>query len=341
MISEIEKLPRVKLGFFPTPLTEAKQLSSVLGGPRILLKRDDLTGLAMGGNKTRHLEFILPQVKQEGADVIVSTAGSQSNFCVQLAAAARRLDMNSAFVLFSEAAHPETQGNLLLQNILASEVRFLEGTLSNDNYRANIARALNEVADELREKGRKPVIINFVTEMSPYLPLAVCGYIEAIGEIRQQLMEQKIAAHYIFVPVASGCTYAGLLLGVKLLSLPLKIIGIATSEAKDKLMSKIIDTANQTAKFLGLDMTITPGDVEIYDDYMGEGYGKMTRECEDATRLVAQTEGIFLDPIYTGKTMAGLIDLVKKGRFKPTDTVVFIHTGGIPALFAYNREIAR
>ncbi len=335
------KLPRISLGLLPTPLHELPNLSASLGSQRIFAKRDDLTGLAMGGNKVRHLEFILPQVKQEGADIIISTAGSQSNFCVQLAAAARRLNMNAAFVLFSGAAHPETQGNLLLQNILASEVRFLEDTPSSDNYQSNIARALNEVADELREKGRKPVIINFVTKMSPYLPLAVSGYIEAAEEIWQQLLKQKIAARYIIVPSASGATYAGLLLGVKLLSLPLKIIGIATYEGKDTLVSKIVDSANQTAKFLGLDMTVAPEEIEVYDDYLGEGYGIMTRECEDAIRLVAQTEGIFLDPIYTGKAMAGLIDLVKKGRFKPTDTVVFIHTGGIPALFAYHKEIAR
>ena len=220
-------------------------------------------------------------------------------------------------------------------------MRFLDGTLSSDNYQSNIARVLNEVADELRRKGRKPVIINFVTKMSPYLPLAVSGYIEAVEEIWQQLLEQKIDAQYIVVYSASGATYAGLLLGVKLLRLPIKIIGIAAAESKDMLMSKIVDSANQTAKFLGLDMAITPGDVEVYDDYLGEGYGIITRECEDAIRLVAQTEGIFLDPVYTGKAMAGLIDLIKKGRFKSTDTIVFIHTGGIPALFAYDKEIAR
>ena len=335
------KLPRIRLGLLPTPLHELPNLSASLAGQRLFAKRDDLTGLAMGGNKTRHLEFILPQVKQEGADVIISTAGSQSNFCVQLAAAARRLNMNAVFIFFSGATHPETQGNLLLQNILASEVRFLNGTLSSDNYQSNIARVLNEVANELRGKGRKPVIINFVTKMSPYLPLAVSGYIEAVEEIWQQLLEQKIDARYIVVASASGATYAGLLLGVKLLRLPIKIIGIAAAEGKDMLMSKIVDSANQTAKFLGLDMAITPGDVEVYDDYLGEGYGIITRECEDAIRLVAQTEGIFLDPVYTGKAMAGLIDLIKKGRFKSTDTIVFIHTGGIPALFAYDKEIAR
>jgi len=249
--------------------------------------------------------------------------------------------MNAVFIFFSGAAHPETQGNLLLQNILASEVRFLEGTRSSDNYQSNIARVLNEVADELREKGRKPVIINFVTKMSPYLPLAVSGYIEAVEEIWQQLLEQKIDAQYIVVSSDSGATYAGLLLGVKLLRLPIKIIGISAAESKDRLMSRIVDSANLTAKFLGLDMAITPGDVEVYDDYLGEGYGIITRECEDAIRLVAQTEGIFLDPVYTGNAMAGLIDLIKKGRFKSTDTIVFIHTGGIPALFAYDKEIAR
>lgn len=335
------KLPRISLGLLPTPLHELPNLSASLASQRIFIKRDDLTGLAMGGNKVRHLEFILPQVKQEDVDVIISTAGSQSNFCVQLAAAARKLNMNAVFVFFGATAHPETQGNLLLQNILSSEMRFLEGTPWSDNYQSNITRVLNEVADELREKGRKPAIINFVTEMSPYLPLAVSGYIEASEEIRQQLLKQETAARYIIVPSASGATYAGLLLGVKLLSLPLKIIGIATYEDKDTLVSKIVDCANRTAKFLGLDMTVTPEEIEVYDDYLGEGYGMVTRECEDAIRLVAQTEGIFLDPIYTGKTMAGLIDLVKKGRFKPTDTAVFIHTGGIPALFAYHKEIAR
>lgn len=337
----LTNVPRVSLGRLPTPLHELPNLSAPLAIQRILAKRDDLSGLAMGGNKVRHLEFILHQVKQEGADVVISTAPSQSNFCVQLAAGARRLGMNSVFVLSSAIAHPETQGNLLLQNILGSDVRFFEGALSGDNYRSNIARVMREVADDLREKGRKPVIINFITETSPYLPFSVLGYVEAVEEVRQQLTEQGIVAHYMIAPVSSGITYAGLLLGVKLLGLPLGVIGISSTYRKDMLVDKIVDDCNRTAKFLGVDIAVAPEDVEVYDDYVGEGHGIMTRECEDAIRLVAQTEGIFLDPVYTGKSMAGLIDLVKNGRFKPTDNVVFVHTGGIPALFALHKEIVR
>jgi len=347
MIPEIEKLPRVKLGFFPTPLVEAQHLSSVLGGPRILIKREDLCGLALGGNKVRKLEFIMADVKQKGYDAVISTAGSQSNWCLQVAAAARKLGMEAAFVHFS-GVHPEVQGNLLLHHILGVENRILEGTVKQEgtrialtgSYAAEKDKVMGQLVKKFREKGRKAIILNAVDISDPCNLQGASAYVDAVDELEKQLEAQKVDANYLVFAQGSGTMHAGLILGVKALKSSMKTVGIAVSRPAAEGINNAVINANATAKFLGLDVSITPDEVTVYDDYIGAGYGAMTEQCLEAIKLVAQTEGIFLDPVYTGKAMAGLIDLIKKGRFKSRDTIVFIHTGGIPALFAYHKEVA-
>lgn len=348
MIPEIEKLPRVKLGFFPTPLAEAQRLSSVLGGPRILIKREDLTGLALGGNKCRKLEFMMADIEEKGYDAVISTAGSQSNWCLQVAAAARKLGMEAAFVHFS-GVHPEVQGNLLLHNILGVQNKILEGRIKwegprmvlTGNYATEKDRVMGQLVEKFREKGRKAIILNAGVDINdPYNLQGASAYVDAVEELEKQLEAQNVGANYLVFAQGLGTTHAGLILGVKVLKLSIKPVGIAVSRPTAEGIDNVVINANATAKFLGLDVSITPDEVTVYDDYFGAGYGEMTEQCLEAIKLVAQTEGIFLDPVYTGKAMAGLIDLIKKGRFKSTDTIVFIHTGGIPALFAYNKEIA-
>ncbi len=337
MIPAIKNLPRISLGFYPTPLAEARRLSSVLGGPRILIKREDLSGLALGGNKCRKLEFILAQVKQQGANAVVSTAGAQSNFCLALAAAASKLGMKSSFVMI-KGVHIETQGNLLLHNILGSAVDILETTNIDEVRGRIVSEKMDESAEGLRARGYNPFIIRHtIPDLSAIL--GVVGSIDTADELTTQLQEQQIDAQYLVVANHGGGTQAGLVLGLKHLGADCRVIGISIVRDEDVAKAAVMEGIGAASDFLGLGTRVTPDEFEIDDAYRGEGYGVVTKESIAAIRLVAETEGIFLDPVYTSKAMAGLIDLIKKGRFKPTDTVVFMHTGGIPVLFAYDQEI--
>ena len=335
MIPSIAKLPRISLGNYPTPLTEAHHLSAALGGPRIIIKRDDLTGLALGGNKCRKLEFVMADAKLKGVDTVITTGSSQSNFALQMATAARKLDMEAYLVLF-KGVHAETQGNLLLHDILDSKVRIIEVDLS-ELLGGTIMVKMNALADELSQQGRHPLVI----PAGAHTPIGTTGWVNAADEIWQQLQAQNIDAQYIVVTTGSSGTQAGLEVGVKYLGLPLKVIGISIFNQKANAINEVVNMANETAKFLNLDLTFTPDEITVYDDYIGEGYGIITDGCIQAIRLVAQTEGIFLDPVYTSKAMAGFIDLIHKGQFTTKDSVVFVHSGGIPALFAYDMEITR
>jgi L-cysteate sulfo-lyase len=339
MIPAIEHLPRVRLGFFPTPITDAQHLSSVLGGPHIYIKREDLSGLAMGGNKCRKLEFIMAYVKEQGYDAVVSTAGSQSNFCLQIAAAACKLGMKPSFVLL-KGVHIETQGNLLLQNILDSEVEILEFSDMTQLGGPFVTEKLDAAAERLRSRGYKPFIVKHnLPEIAALV--GPVGWVNAANELIQQLKGGDIKADYVVLANGGGGTQAGLTLGSKYLKADYKVVGISVLSTGEQAQLTTTAQANATAEYLGLNALVDRDDVEVYGEYVGEGYGIPTKECIDAIRLVAQTEGIYLDPVYTGKAMAGLIDLIRKGRFKPTDSIIFIHTGGVPALFAYDSEIAR
>jgi len=338
MISAIEHLPRVSLGFFPTPITDAQHLSSALGGPHIYIKREDLSGLAMGGNKCRKLEFIMGYAKDQGYDAVVSTASSQSNFCLQLAAAARKLGMKPSFVLL-KGVHTETQGNLLLQNILDSEVEILQFSDMTQLSGPLVTEKMEAAAQRLRSKGYNPFIVKHnVPEIAALV--GPVGWVNAAEELVQQLKDGDIKADYVILANGGGGTQAGLALGSKYAQANYRIIGVSVLNTGEQAQLTTIAQANATAEYLGIKASIDKDDIEVYGDYVGQGYAIPTEQCIDAIRLVAQTEAIYLDPVYTGKAMAGLIDLIKKGRFKTTDSVIFIHTGGTPAVFAYQREIA-
>ena len=335
MIPAIARLPRITLGSYPTPLDDARRLSAALGGTRILIKRDDLTGLALGGNKCRKLEFMLGDALQKGIDTVIGTGGAQSNFALQLAAAARKLKMDVYLVLVKD--HSEKQGNLLLYDILDAKVILVDpGEIASASGDLMLAK-MNALADDLRKQGKKPLVL----PVGGHIPLGTAGWVNAVDELWQQLKSRKINAQYLVITTGSFGTQAGLELGVKYLKLPTKVVGISVSQKSLPAAKAVADMVNQTARLLDMKVTLTPEEVTVYDDYIGEGYGKMTEECRQAIKLVARTEGIFLDPVYTGKTMAGLIDLVRKGKFTSKDTVVFFHTGGVAALFAYAKELAQ
>ena len=339
MIPAIASLPRVKLGFFPTPLTDAQHLSSVLGKPHIFIKRDDLTGLALGGNKCRRLEFIMGYAKEQGYNAIVSTAYSQSNRCVQIAATARKLNMKPCFVLL-KGVHNETQGNLLLHNIMDSEVEIVgidDPTQLSEEY---LDERIEATANRLRSTGYKPLV------MKHNLPaidavIGPAGWLNAADEIAQQLQSYGISSSYIILANGTGETQGALTLGLKYLKTDHRVIGISVADNAEATIATVIERANTASEYFGLNTMLESEDVEVTDEYIGEGYGVPTSECLEAVRLLAQTEGIFIDPVYTGKAMAGLIDFIRKGRFQTTDIIVFLHTGGLPALFAYDQEIIR
>jgi len=339
MIANAQNLPRLTLGYYPTPLIEARNLATALGGPRIFIKREDLSGLALGGNKCRMLEFILAEAKKQEATAIISTAGSQSNYCLQIAAAARRLGMKPSFVLIKDQ-HYEIQGNLLLHNILDSVVQVLELADIGAIFSDMVSDKLNEVAAELQARGHKPFIIRHtIPDISAIL--GTVGWVNAAGELVNQLIKRNIKAQYIVLANGGGLTQAGLALGLKYLSADCRVLGMSVYRKESDAIAAVKEYADAVSDFLKLDIDVPPGEIEVDDGYIGDGYGLASEECLNAIRLVAQTEGIFLDPVYTGKAMAGLIALIKKGRFKSEDKIVFIHTGGIPAVFAYHKEIAR
>lgn len=326
----LEKIPRIQLANLPTALEEMPSLSERLGGPKLYIKRDDTTGLAFGGNKARKLEFIMAQAKHEEADVIVTGAGFQSNWCTQVAAAARKLNMKVILVKQGprEGYDPsEYDGNHLLHFILGSDVRVVA-----DRYIQDVSKRLCE---EIRKEGHTPYFI----PIGGSTPLGTLGYVNAVSEILSQADASKIKVDYIVTATGSVGTQAGLILGAKILDSNIKTLGFSVLLPRPLVNNQIMNLIKSTSELLSVDLLIEPEDIVVQDEYLGEGYGIISKEIVEAIRLVAETEGIFIDPVYTGKAMAGLIDQIKKGRFTKKETVVFIHTGGTAALFPYRIPI--
>lgn len=326
----LEEIPRISLGFYPTPLHELPRLSGALNGPRIFIKRDDLTGLAFGGNKTRIIEYIFADAKAAGADVIIASCGVQSNWARQITAAAKILGMKPVLILrtaqFGEEPR-EYNGNLLLDVLMGADVRVVKSPIT-----ADVSREMNEVANEYAAKGHKP----YVLYGEP--PIGVFGYVNCAYELTQQAKILGINVDYIVHASSGGATQAGLLLGVKMQRLETRVMGIsAASRPRSVLVQDIKRLVDGAAKIIGSDLDMGSEDIVVFNEYELGGYGVPSMEVLSTIRLVAETEGIILDPVYTGKAMWGLMDLVKKGYFDRDEVVVFIHTGGLPALFAYRK----
>jgi len=329
--SRIDELARIQIAHLPTPLEFCPRLTDALGGPEIWIKRDDCTGLAFGGNKTRQLEFVFAEARQQGADTIVIGAGSQSNWCRQTVAAACRFGMNTVLILAHGVKGATLQGNLLIDRLLGAEVTIVE---SEDLQQ--LPPLLEEKTETLRREGRKPYLMNPFG--LPTLSLSAVSYVNAIVELDVQLQEQDKAADYIYL-AGANITPAGMALGVKALGRKTKVIGITPIRWDEDRSTDIARIANATAEKLRLNTVIRPEEIYNEDDYVGERYGVMTPECLEALKLVAKTEGIILDPVYTSKAMAGLIDHIRQGKVGKNETVVFLHTGGTPALFAYAEDL--
>jgi len=311
-------IPRLEFAHLPTPIEELPRLSERLGGPRLFIKRDDQTGLAFGGNKARKLEFLVADALQQGARTLVTGGAIQSNHCRQTAAAAARFGLGCILVLTGEKPDRPT-ANFLLDQFFGAEIV----TVSDRSARDQI---LQDTFDKAGADGKQPYILPYGGSS----PVGALGYVFAMEEF----MQQGVHADWMIFGTSSGGTHAGLVLGQRLHGYRGKVLGISIDEPQHWLESHVSALATQASERLGDRIKFTPNDVLATDAYCQAGYGVLTDAEREAVTLFARTEGVLLDPVYTGRAAAGLIDLVRLGRFAKDETVLFWHTGGQPALFA-------
>lgn len=332
---EITELPRLGLGNFPTPLEEMRRLSDRLEGPSIYVKRDDLTGLAMGGNKVRKLDYVMIEAVRRKADYIITTCGIQSNWARQVTGYAVKLGMQVMLILrTAQFRHPPKvyDGNILLDALMGARIKFLHMKIDE-----NPAEHLEQEAERLKGRGHNPFILHLEDAESP---VALAAYAYAVRELNEQAKSMGFKIDHIFVACGGGATQAGLLLGVKLMRMETKVIGIDVGAFdRDTLLRTIKKSYMGAAKLLNVPETLHPSDLVIDESYAGPDYGIVTHQSLEAIRLLARTEALILDPVYTSKAMAGLVDMVRKKKFGRKENVVFLHTGGIPALFSYRSTL--
>lgn len=295
---------------------------------RVLFKRDDLTGFALGGNKARKLEFLIADAMAKKADVVVTGGGPQSNHARMTAAAARQAGMDAVLV-FSGNPPAESNGNLLLDEILGAELVY---TKTEDTSETD--RMIERVTAGLEAQGRRPYLI----PRGGSTVLGCISYLLAVAELRKQLAAAKIEPDYDFITTGSCGTHAGILAGYKYVGATATVVGITVSRPVSEGRQRIVKLVRDTANFLGTPLPLDLREIIIKDGYIGAGYGIITPEAREAIREVARLEGIFLDPVYTGKTMAALIDMTRRGEIPRGSTVVFWHTGGAPGLFGHARD---
>ena len=322
-------IPRFPLTTLPTPLHRARNLEVALGerSPRIYLKRDDLTGLAFGGNKARKLEFLLADALAAGATALVTEGAVQSNHARITAAAAAIAGLRCVLVL--DARHgAEVAGNLLLDHLMGAEVRIVPDKPAR-------TALMERIGDELRAAGERPYVI----PTGGSVPLGAAAYVATVAELLGQLMAAGEAPTRLYCPTGSMGTQAGLAVGARAFSAPFRVLGIAVEPPLAELIATGAALANATAALLALEPSFTEANIAIDGDFIGAGYGTPTPEGMEAIRLLARTEAVFLDPVYSGKAMSGLIAHVRAGELDPADSVVFLHTGGGPSLFAHGTAL--
>lgn len=326
---KLSQLPRFPLACLPTPIMELKRLSAKLGGPKILIKRDDLNGLAFGGNKTRKLEFLIGEALAHNADSVVTGGAAQSNHCRQTAAAAAVAGLGCHLVLGGEEPELAT-GNLLLDQLLGATVHWSGSTRKGEK--------IPIIADQLRAQGKRPYVIPYGGSNE----IGAVGFVEATAELAAQSDGRALGITHIVFASSSCGTQAGMALGARLFMPKVGVIGIRIDKDETDLPfeEQLPKIANATAERIGVDERFTRGDFQIRDHYLGGGYGVVGDLERDAIKLLASTEGIILDPVYTGRAMGALIDLIQRGEFTKSDCVLFWHTGGTPAVFGYARELA-
>ncbi|MEH0832491.1 D-cysteine desulfhydrase [Pectobacterium cacticida] len=327
----LARFPRLSLGHFPTPLEALPNLSAYLGGPTIYIKRDDATGLATGGNKTRKLEFLLADAQQQGADIIITQGATQSNHVRQTIAAAATLGLKTKVLLEKRVEDYgedyQRSGNVLLDNLLGGEI------IDHLPAGTDMQQAMEELAESLRKDGFRPYVIPGGGSNA----IGALGYVACAEELLFQSSQQRLRIDRIVHATGSTGTQAGLVAGLTATHSQIPLLGISVRAPKSKQEDAVYALAQRTWQHLGITDALPRSAVQVNSDYVGKGYGIPTEGTLEALRLVAQLEGILLDPVYSGKGMAGLIDLIRQGHFRADENIVFIHTGGSAGLFGYRQ----
>ncbi|MBM4421750.1 MAG: pyridoxal-phosphate dependent enzyme [Chloroflexi bacterium] len=323
----LARRPRVRLANLPTPLERAPRLERALGLAALHIKRDDLTGLALGGNKARQMEYLLGDAVAQGASAIVTGAGVESNHLRTVSAACARLGLRACLVFRGERP-PRPEGNLLLDGLLGAECRFLPG----DRFYSDFPSVAAAWCEELRAAGETPYLVDTLGWDSPSLGLAALGYVDGALEIAEQAERDGVGIDRLYV-CSGAATQAGLALAKTLLGLPWEIVGVSASPFIPDKPAVIAQVAARAARLLGLDAAPSAAEITNLDQYIGPGYGLATPSSTEALRMAARTEGLLLDPTYTAKAMGALIDQRRRGVIAAGARVVFLHTGGAPNLF--------
>jgi L-cysteate sulfo-lyase len=324
----LARFPRVRLGHLPTPLEPMDRLSELLGGPRLWVKRDDCTGLSSGGNKTRKLEYLMADAREQGADTIITQGATQSNHARQTTAAAAKLGMKCHILLEDRTGSNDAQynhnGNVLLDMLHGASVSKRAGG-------SDMAAEMETLADRLRGQGDTPYII----PGGGSNPTGALGYVNCARELAEQAVDIGLQIDAFVHATGSSGTQAGLVTGLAAIESDIQLLGIGVRAPQEKQEQMVFDLAQKTAEHLGTGLSISRESVRANCNYVGPGYGLPTDGMKQAVKTLAQTEGLLFDPVYSGKGLDGLIDLIGKGVFEGMDNVVFLHTGGSAALFGY------
>jgi D-cysteine desulfhydrase family pyridoxal phosphate-dependent enzyme len=326
----LDSLPRVSLAHLPTPLELMPNLTSAIGGARMHVKRDDCTGLAFGGNKARQLEFYLGAARLQAADTILITGAVQSNYVRMAAAAARKLGMDIHIQLEERVSNNDhayrESGNVLLDRMLGATLY----TYPAGEDEAGADARLEEIATELRIAGRNPFVVHLGAN---YPPIGALGYVVAARELLEQATAMSVSFNEVVVASGSGHTHAGLLFGLRALGCTAQVTGVCVRRGREPQRPRILDHCARIAQVLEMNSPVQPNDIQLIDEFLAPGYGLLNTATVNAIKLAAQQEALLLDPVYTGKVMAGAIDRAQKlGREK---TIIFVHTGGGPGIFGY------
>lgn len=325
----LARFPRLRFAHLPTPLEPLQRISAALGGPDIWIKRDDCSGLSSGGNKTRKLEFLVADALEQGADTIITAGATQSNHARQTCAIAARLGLECHLLLEDLSGHHDESyahnGNLLLDRLHGASI-------SSHPEGADMDAEMEELAARLRDGGKKPCVI----PVGGSNEIGALGYVDAAFELVSQANDRSLRIDHVVHATGSAGTQAGLVVGLEAMHSGIPVYGICVSKTADLQESMVYDLARRTSDFMGLGADLVARErVFANGDYVGPGYGLPTDAMREAVTMMARLEGILLDPVYTGKAFAGLVDLVRKGHLKAGENVVFLHTGGSVSLFAY------
>lgn len=330
----LAKFPRRRYTEGVTPIEKLENFSKALGGPTIYIKRDDLLGLTSGGNKTRKLEFLMADAIAQGADTILTCGAVQSNHCRLTLAAAVKEGLKCQLILEERVPgsyKPEGSGNNFLFNLLGVEKTYVVPGGSD------MLGELEKLAEKLKAEGKKPYIV----PGGGSNPIGSTGYVACAQEIMDQLFDLGINIDHMVCPSGSAGTHAGIVTGMTGINANIPITGVSVNRSKEIQTDAVWNLAKATAERVGVHGEITRDLVQVTDEYVGPGYSLPSDEMVEAVQLLARTEGILLDPVYTGKVMAGLIGMIREGKFKKEDNVLFLHTGGSPALYAYTETILK